>query len=70
MKNDSKNSVENSNENVLLSGVTSNICRYYGNNDCKDFQPHKGILYGLCKSNNRCSYKDVPNIDDIVECEL
>lgn len=51
--------------------VSKSVCRYYGTNDCKDFEPYKGVLYGLCKcENDNCAYKDKPNKDDIVESEL
>jgi len=51
--------------------VSKSVCRYYGTNDCNYFEPYKGILYGLCKcENDNCTYKDKPNRDDIIECEL
>lgn len=73
MKNESKNQAENinnTNDKLLLSDVSKSVCRYYVANDCKDFQSHKGILYGICGSAYWCSYKDKPNKDDIVEGEL
>ena len=54
-----------------IQRVSNSVCRYYGTNDCKDFEPYKGILYGLCNcKNDYCAYKDKPNKDDIVESEL
>lgn len=58
-------------KNCSIPVVSKSVCRYYGTNDCKDFEPYKGVLYGLCKCvNDNCTYKDKPNKDDIVESKL